>query len=110
VARASQGCPATAGSFSATRYALSATTAVICSEDVVASAEAQNGAHPVGSGTGRANGRPPSGSVTASSQSHSSRARPVVATGAASAKASRACSAPPGWLVRERRSGSRPQP
>ena len=32
------------------------------------------------------------------------------ATGATSANASNACSAPPGWLVRDRRSGSRPQP
>ena len=77
--------------------------------DVAGSAETQNGAQAAGSGIGNANGRPPSGSETPSSQSHSSAARGVVA-GAASANASSACSAAPGWLVTERRSGSRPQP
>ena len=86
-----------------------ATIAVICSEERLLSADAQNGAQAAGSGTGRAKGSPPSGSVTAASHSHSSTARGVVA-GAASANASNACRAPPGWLVRERRSGSSPQP
>jgi hypothetical protein len=82
---------------------------VIWSEDVPGSAFAQNGAVAAGSATGRANGKPPSGSVTDASQSHSSAAHGLVA-GAASAIASNACSAPPGWLSGARRSGSSPQP
>ena len=109
VARCNHWLAATTGSKRATRQAAAATTAVICSDDSVPSAEAQNGAHAAGSGTGSANGNPPSGSVTELSQSQSSAERGEV-TGARSANASKACSAPPGWLVRDRRSGSSPQP
>jgi hypothetical protein len=109
VARASHGWPATAGSNAATRYAAVATIAVICSDDRLLSADAQKGAQAAGSDTGIAKGRPPSGRVMPASHSQTSTARGVV-DGAASANASKACSAPAGWLDRERRSGSRPHP
>jgi hypothetical protein len=80
---------ATAGSWAATRCACVATYAVICRDEVLGSAVAQNGATPVGSVTGSANGSPPSGSVFAASQSQSAFACGVVA-GAASAIASNA--------------------
>jgi hypothetical protein len=85
VARASQGWPATWGLCAATRLAYAATIAVICSEKAFESPCAQNGAQPLGSSISSANGSPPSGSVTVSSQSHSSAASGVM-TGAASAK------------------------
>ena len=50
----------------------------MCSDDVVGSASAQNGAQAVGSATGSPNGRPPSGRDTPASQSHSSAARGLV--------------------------------
>jgi hypothetical protein len=109
VARASHGWPAIAGSCLAASWAVATTIDVICKEGAVGSAFAQNGAHAAGSGTASANGRPPPGRVTESSQSHSAGPCGVV-SGPASAIASSACSAPPGWLVLERRSGSRPQP
>ncbi|MEU6999778.1 hypothetical protein [Nonomuraea sp. NPDC046570] len=59
--------------------------------------------------SGSANGRPPSGRDTLSSQSHSRAACGAVA-GAISSNTSMACSAAPGWLSGERRSGSKPQP
>jgi hypothetical protein len=79
----------------AARCAAPATIPVICRDDVVASAPAQNGAHAAGSGTGSAKGRPPSGSVTLVSQSPSSTARSDAAA-PTSANTSNACSAPPG--------------
>jgi hypothetical protein len=101
------GVPATAASCRATRWAWQATYAVICSDDAVGSASAQNGASPAGSATGSANGSPPSGRVTESSQSHSRTACGLTG-GAASASASNACSAPAGWLSGALRSGSMP--
>ena len=88
---------------------MAVTAAVMCSDEVVASASAQKGAHPVGSAIGSPNGIPPSGSEIVASQSHSSTARSV-RNGAASANASNAWSAPAGWLSGARQSGSRPQP
>ena len=58
---------------------------------------------------GSAIGRPPSGRLTESSQSHSAAACSAVA-GAMSSNTSKACAAAPGWLSGERRSASRPQP
>ena len=84
------------------------TIALICSEDSAGLALAQKGAQPAGLSTGTANGTPPSGNVTVSSQSQSSRARGLVA-GAMSSNTSNACSAGPGWLRVSRRSGSSPQ-
>ena len=63
--------------------------AVICSDEWSGSASAQNGAQPARLCTGRANGTPPSGSVTVCSQSHSSTARGLVA-GAMSSNTSKA--------------------
>ncbi|MEU3306546.1 hypothetical protein [Nocardiopsis sp. NPDC006832] len=88
---------------------LAATAAVICNDDTRGSAWAQKGAHAVGSATGNAKGRPPSGRVTESSQSSNPRVAGVV-VGPASAMASSACRAPAGWLSGARRSGSIPQP
>ncbi len=82
---------------------------MICSEDSPGSAPCHHGPEPAVSAIGTAIGRPPSGSVARSSQSHSSRARGVVA-GATSSKTSNACKAAAGWLSGERRSPSRPQP
>ena len=81
----------------------------MCSDDTSEAAFAQNGAHPAGSVTGSAKGRPPSPSVAEVSQSQTATARAEL-TGPTSAKTSRAWSAPAGWLSGERRSGSSPQP
>ena len=109
VACSSQGCPATAGSWRAARWAAAAVNAVICSEDSDGSAPVHNGAQPAAEPSGRAKGRPPSGNVIDPSQSHSATACGAVA-GAISSKTSKACAAAAGWLSRERRSGSSPQP
>jgi hypothetical protein len=106
--RFSQGCSATAGSWRAARWAIAVTIALIWSEELSGSALAQNGAQPAGLSTGTANGTPPSGRVTVSSQSQSSSACGLVA-GAMSSNTSKACSAGAGWLRVSRRSGSRPQ-
>lgn len=93
VARASQGVVADAGIVPATRCAVAATCAVICSDDVFVSGSLHQGAHPAGLLIGRANGSPPSASECPSSQSQSSTARGVVA-GAISASTSKACVEP----------------
>jgi hypothetical protein len=96
-------------SWRATACARPATAAVMWSDDTAGSAASHQGAVPADCDTGNANGRPPSGSETAASQSQSSTARGLVA-GAASANVSNAWNAPPGWLSGARRSGSRPHP
>ncbi|MEU1727623.1 hypothetical protein [Nonomuraea sp. NPDC005692] len=82
---------------------------MICNDEVLVSAPAHQGAVPSARVSGSANGRPPSGIVTDSSQSHSATACGAV-SGPISSNTSKACSAAPGWLSGERRSGSRPQP
>jgi hypothetical protein len=52
VARSSHGCAAIAGSWAATPWATAATIAVICSDETVGSARAQNGAQPAASASG----------------------------------------------------------
>ncbi|WP_344836247.1 hypothetical protein [Nonomuraea dietziae] len=79
---------------------------MICSDDSERSAPCHHGAVACVTVSGRANGRPPSGRVTVCNQSHSSAARGL----GACSNTSKACSAEPGWLSGERRSGSRPQP
>ena len=98
---------AIAGSPSAATQARAATTLVICSEEVVASAPAHQGPEPAVIAIGSAIGRPPSSRLTVSSQWQS-----VAACGArpVSANTSNACSAAAGWLSGDRRSPSRPQP
>ena len=91
------------------RCAIAASMLVMCSEDWVASGSTKNGAHPAGSVIGSPKGSPPSGSVIEPSQSHSALASGTV-FGAISSKTSNACSALTGWLLADRRSGSRPEP
>jgi hypothetical protein len=83
--------------------------AVICSDEVDESPRCHHGAEAAFVLSGSTNGKPPSSSVTESSQSQSAAACGAVA-GAMSSNTSKAWAAAPGWLSGERRSGSRPHP